>query len=172
MFQLKNIQICKSPSGDLEPVPASPDFISGSLFPGGLLLLLFLFCFGLINAQTILINGIPRDTSYTVYSSFIKERKNFPFIQMVDTRANDLNQYENIPYKSISATRKLALNIFRPKTSSLPVVLMIHSGGWNSGSPELQKALAVSLTERICNCHRRISPHTRSALSGRCGRFE
>lgn len=140
MFQLKNIQIYKSPFGG-NNVRRKPI--------RGLLLLLFLFYFGFINAQTILINGIPRDSSYTVYSSFIKEKKNFPFIQLVDTKANDLNQYENIPYKSISATRKLALNIFRPKTSeNLPVLLMIHGGGWNSGSPELQKALAVSLARK------------------------
>ena len=97
MFQLKNIQICKSPFG----VPIA-------IADRGPILFVFLLYFGLINAQTILINGIPRDTSYTVYSSFIKEKKNFPFIQLVDTKSNDLNEYGNIPYKTISATRKLA----------------------------------------------------------------
>lgn len=133
MFQIKNIHTFKSPFGGFK----------------GLLLLFFLSIFGFINAQTILINGIPRDTSYTVYSSFVKEKKNFPFIQLVDTKANDLETYDNVPYKTISETRKLSLNIFRPKSSEkFPVVLMIHGGGWNSGSPELQKALAVSLARK------------------------
>ena len=115
----------------------------------GLLLFLFLLYFGLINAQTILINDIPRDTSYTVYSSFIKEKKNFPFIQVVDTKSDDLNSYFNISYKTISPNRELKLNIFRPKTNEiLPAVLMIHGGGWNSGSPDLQKALALNLARK------------------------
>lgn len=66
MFQLKNIQICKSPFGVLIAIA------DRGAYP---------FCFStllrLINAQTILINGIPRDTSYTVYSSFIKEKRIF-----------------------------------------------------------------------------------------------
>ena len=115
----------------------------------GLLLFLFLLYFGLINAQTILIKGIPRDTSYTVYSSFIKEKKNFPFIQVVDTKSDDLNSYSNISYITISPNRELKLNIFRPKTNEiLPAVLMIHGGGWNSGSPDLQKALALNLARK------------------------
>ncbi len=100
-------------------------------------------------SQTVLINGIPRDTSYTVYSSFIKEKKNFPFIRLVDNRTDDLSVFSDIPYKTISQSRRLTLNIFRPKTTEkLPAVLMIHGGGWNSGSPELQKALAVSLARK------------------------
>jgi len=38
-----------------------------------------------VTAQTQIINGIPRDTSYTVYNSYIKESKRFPFIKTVDT---------------------------------------------------------------------------------------
>ena len=115
----------------------------------GLLLLFLLFYCGLVNSQKLLINGVPRDTSYTVYSSFIKEKKKFPFIQLVDTKSDDLNSYTDISYKTISATRQLTLNIFRPKTAEkLPAVLMIHGGGWNSGSPELQKALAINLARK------------------------
>ena len=92
----------------------------------GLLLFLFLLYFGLINAQTILIKGIPRDTSYTVYSSFIKEKKNFPFIQVVDTKSDDLNSYSNISYKTISPNRELKLNIFRPKKDKLRLNLFLE----------------------------------------------
>lgn len=115
--------------------------------------ILFLFIILINNiglfSQTSVIRGVPRDTSYTVYSSFIKEKKKFPFIQPVDTKSDDLSSYTDIPYKTISSTRQLTLNVFRPKTTEkLPVVLMIHGGGWNSGSPELQKALAVNLARK------------------------
>ena len=110
--------------------------------------IILLYSIGLVS-QTVLIQGISRDTSYTVYSSFVKEKKKFPFIQLVDTKADDLEIYNDIPYKSISAARKLSLNIFRPKSvEKLPVILMIHGGGWNSGSPELQRALAVNLARK------------------------
>ncbi|MHB9055588.1 MAG: pectinesterase family protein [Paludibacteraceae bacterium] len=101
-------------------------------------------------SQILLINGIPRDTSYTVYSSFIKEKKNFPFIQLVNSEVTaELITYQDIVYKKINKNRKLKLNIFRPKSSDiLPAVLMIHGGGWNSGSPDLQKALAVNLARK------------------------
>lgn len=103
----------------------------------------------LSHSQTVVIDGVPRDTSYTVYSSFVKEKKNFPFIQLVDTKSDDLISHTNIPYKTVSPHRNLVVNIFRPKsTEKIPTVLMIHGGGWNSGSPELQKELAVNLARK------------------------
>ena len=119
---------------------------------GGIKMLLISFCLlisGLLPSQTVLINGIPRDTSYTVYSSFIKEKKKYPFIQPVGTKSDDLKSFTNITYKKIAENRELVLNIYRPDNSEkLPAVLMIHGGGWNSGSPELQKALALNLARK------------------------
>ncbi|MDS1031618.1 pectinesterase family protein [Porphyromonadaceae sp. NP-X] len=107
------------------------------------------FCFS-VKAQTVMIDGVPRDTSYTVYSTFIKLKKQYPFIRPVETKiSDDLACYENIPYKTISTERKLILNIYRRKGNELlPVVLMIHGGGWNSGSPALQKAMAFNLARK------------------------
>lgn len=97
-----------------------------------------------------MINGIPRDTSYTVYSTYVKLKKQYPFIRPAETKiSDDLACYENIPYKSISTERKLLLNIYRRKGNELlPVVMMIHGGGWNSGSPSLQKAMALKLAQK------------------------
>ncbi|MFV0391025.1 MAG: pectinesterase family protein [Paludibacteraceae bacterium] len=106
-----------------------------------------------IYPQIVLINGVPRDTSYTVYSSFIKEKKKFPFIQPASPELGKLDFYPNIKYKTISANRTLSLNIFKPKTNGiLPAVMMIHGGGWNSGAPELQEALATNLAEKGFVC--------------------
>lgn len=46
----------------------------------GLLILLTCLPWRFI-AQTVMINGVPRDTSYTVYSSFQKEVKRVPSIR-------------------------------------------------------------------------------------------
>lgn len=114
-----------------------------------LLLCLLFFSFG-VSAQTVLINGVPRDTSYTVYSSYVKEKKHFPFIQLVDTTLpKGLRAKENIVYKKLSGKRSLNVSVYRPDDKqTYPVVLMIHGGGWNSGSPDMQKALALNLAKK------------------------
>ena len=111
---------------------------------------ILMFIVALGNAQTVLIDDVPRDTSYTAYSSFVKEKKNFSFIRLVETPMLDnISVFPNIVYKTMNPERKLALNIFRPKNDKvLPAVVMIHGGGWNSGSPELQKALATHLAAK------------------------
>ncbi|MDD3787726.1 MAG: alpha/beta hydrolase, partial [Petrimonas sp.] len=114
-----------------------------------LLLCLLFFSFG-VSAQTVLINSVPRDTSYTVYSSYVKEKKHFPFIQLVDTTLpKGLRTKENIVYKKLSGKRSLNVSVYRPDDKqTYPVVLMIHGGGWNSGSPDMQKALALNLAKK------------------------
>lgn len=98
--------------------------------------------------------SVPRDTSYTVYSSYIKELKRFPFIKTVDTIvAKAIKSYEKVVYKKIADTkygdRELKLSVYRPDNDLLyPAVLMIHGGGWNSGTPDMQKALAINLAEQ------------------------
>src|SRR5690554_2962711 len=97
-------------------------------------------------AQTVMIEGVPRDTSYTVHSSYIKEVKRFPFIRIASAEIpSGINAMEAIPYKSIGE-RILTLSVYRPDNDEiLPAVMMIHGGGWNSGSPDMQKALALQL---------------------------
>ncbi|MEN6588412.1 MAG: hypothetical protein ABFC30_01945 [Proteiniphilum sp.] len=97
-------------------------------------------------AQTVMIKGVPRDTSYTVYSSYKKVAKQFPFIQIASTELpKGIKAMEAIPYKS-TGKRELTLSVYRPDNEAiLPAVMMIHGGGWNSGSPDMQKALALQL---------------------------
>jgi len=108
------------------------------------------FC-ALTAAQNKTNSPVPRDTSYTLYSTVIKIRKNYPDARLVSPAIpRDIITYKNIIYKTIPQTpygkRKLYLNIYRPsKIGRLPVVLLIHGGGWSSGSPLLQQSIAVSL---------------------------
>ncbi|HPD59727.1 MAG TPA: alpha/beta hydrolase, partial [Paludibacteraceae bacterium] len=122
---------------------------SHSIFLFGAIVL----CFP-VKAQTVMINGVPRDTGYTVYNTYIKLKKQFPFIRPAEARMSDnLKSYENIAYKSISPERKLLLNIYRLDNNEvLPAVIMVHGGGWNSGSPSLQKAMAVKLAQKGFVC--------------------
>jgi pectin methylesterase-like acyl-CoA thioesterase/acetyl esterase/lipase len=105
-------------------------------------------------AQTVMINGIPRDTSYTVRSSYQKEVKRFPFIRIAETNVSDgINVYPDIVYKTVQGTkygdRALRLSVYCPADNhNHPVVMMIHGGGWNSGSPDMQEALAIQLSQK------------------------
>ena len=123
-------------------------------FRGPFLFLFFTcFCFGL-TSQTVLTDVISRDTSYTLYSAAVKVRKNYPDARLViPSVPPGIISYENIIYKTLPVTpygkRELKLNIYRPlKPRKLPVVLMIHGGGWSSGSLRMQQSLAVSLSRQ------------------------
>jgi pectinesterase len=111
-----------------------------------LLLILHLCLVGQVTAQTVLIGGVPRDTSYTVYSTYQKEVKRFPFIRIASAEIPPgIRTEENIAYKH-DGMRDLNLSVYRPDNDAvLPAVMMIHGGGWNSGSPDMQRALAVQL---------------------------
>lgn len=108
----------------------------------------------LLLKDKVMDNGVPRDTSYTVQGSYLKEVKHFPFIQTVDTLVpGNINAYEEIVYKKMEGSpignRELRLSVYRPQDQqTYPMVLMIHGGGWNSGSPDMQKALAINLAKK------------------------
>lgn len=111
--------------------------------------LLIILSLSSLSAQTVMVDGVPRDTSYTVHGSFLKEKKHFPFIHVVDTvLPTGIKSYESIAYKSLSDSRHLSLSINRlDDNNTYPVVMMIHGGGWNSGTHDMQKALALNLAK-------------------------
>ena len=91
---------------------------------------------------------IPRDTSFTIKSTLIKELKRFPFITVADSPLNkSVLVEEQIVYKSI-ADRALHLDIFYPKKNlknGYPAVILVHGGGWRSGD----KSQTVSIAKKI-----------------------
>ncbi|MCM1520645.1 MAG: alpha/beta hydrolase [Lachnoclostridium sp.] len=96
--------------------------------------------------------SIPRDTSFTRYSSWMKIKKKYPYARLVaDTLPTGVSMTRDVVYTTIKDTpwgiRDLHVDIFRPDSakSPLPAVLFVHGGGWNSGDKSLQHGLASAV---------------------------
>ncbi|MFH1195570.1 MAG: alpha/beta hydrolase [bacterium] len=113
------------------------------------ILIIFLLAAQLNFSQTFIDeNGIPRDTSFTVYSAYQKIRNEFPEATIAEPILPDgVVEGKNIAYSSIG-NRELHLDIFYPesnKSKLLPIVILIHGGGWRSGD----KSMNVPMAQRI-----------------------
>ncbi|HPG34629.1 MAG TPA: alpha/beta hydrolase [Lentimicrobium sp.] len=89
----------------------------------------------------------PRDTSFTVQSTFLKERKKYPFITIVEEfhSPNVIAQHDLVYYTF--GNRKLHADVFYPSDTSKkhPGVILIHGGGWASGN----KSHLVPLAQKL-----------------------
>lgn len=98
-------------------------------------LFLSLLAYGCVYAQQ---KPVQRDTSFTVYSAYIKEKKKYPSITIAKAvLPKGVNAATNIPYVSYHE-RSLLLDVFYPAAvkntrKKYPGVLLIHGGGWRSG---------------------------------------
>lgn len=85
---------------------------------------------------------------YTIATTVQKYQKKYPFIKPIQPlRSENILAEEDIPYKKTS-TSILKLDVYYPKGSSkeqCPGVLLIHGGGWISGSKENQRIMAQHL---------------------------
>ncbi len=96
-------------------------------------------------------NRIPRDTSFTTYSTALKIKKSHPEAKLVKAKLpQGVKAMENVVYRTLAdtpfGTRDLHVDIYRPDDSNrYPALLMIHGGGWRSGSKELQRPLAMAI---------------------------
>ncbi len=103
------------------------------------------------SAQRRYVADFPRDTSYTTQSTYVKLLTSYPFIQIPSiTLPRDLELIENLIYKKIrqgySGTRALRLDVVKPvNATSLPVILILHGGGWRSGHKEMSLPMAIRL---------------------------
>ncbi len=115
-----------------------------------LLPFIFTCIFPVCYSQYVFINGIPRDTSFTVYSAYTKAKKEFPYIEIARPELPDnVKEYAGIPYSIINNKRKLCLNIYRPDNNKkYPALLMVHGGGWNSGDLSLQIPMAQKIAAK------------------------
>lgn len=113
------------------------------------IVVVFLLVGSMLPAQVI-IDGIPRDTSFTVYNTYIKESKKRPYIKIVRPHLPDnVIAKEGIVYSRPSANRSLHLNLYRPDDQKkYPALLMIHGGGWSSGDLSLQIPMAQQITAK------------------------
>lgn len=88
---------------------------------------------------------IPRDTSFNVNSAVKKIKKVVPqATEAVLKHPGNVLRLEDEVYSEPYEGRELKAYIFRPVSEKklLPAVIMIHGGGWSSGTSSLQFPLA------------------------------
>lgn len=89
----------------------------------------------------------PRDTSFNLRDDFTKNLKTHPEISFLATVDQGVSRFLDIPYPT-SGKRQLKLDLYSPEEvlEKLPVILMVHGGGWRSGNKEMMAALASNLS--------------------------
>ncbi|MFC0877870.1 alpha/beta hydrolase fold domain-containing protein [Saccharicrinis sp. FJH2] len=92
----------------------------------------------------------PRDTSYNLNSAYIKIKKYYPDVTLVkETSYPSVQEERNVVYYN-TGTRDLHADLFYPKKKShkkIPAVILIHGGGWASGTKAHMVPLAQKLAE-------------------------
>lgn len=97
---------------------------------------------------------IPRDTSFTTYSTDKKVRKYHPEATLAQSELPaGVREYRDVVYSTLPKTpygrRDLHVDIFRPDDDkTYPALLMIHGGGWNSGNKSLQVPMAQQIAAK------------------------
>ena len=87
---------------------------------------------------------------YTIEETYKKLKKNQPFVSPIIPLASKNSHYnEDVIYKKIGE-RKLKVDVYIPKRKHsriFPAVLLVHGGGWLTGSKENQRVMAQHLAE-------------------------
>jgi len=93
----------------------------------------------------------PNDTTFTVYSAFVKVRKTYPTSSVARPAVPaSIKAKTNLTYCTLGS-RALQLDVFYPKAKTkqgYPAVLFIHGGGWRSGDRSQHVPLAQQLAAR------------------------
>lgn len=109
-----------------------------------LFLILLLFCAGL-KAEAQQKNEIK---PYTIATTYEKLKKDYPFISPVQPLESEtVVGRENVVYKE-TAEKKLMADVYMPRpvgSEKYPAVLLIHGGGWLTGTKENLQAMAQHL---------------------------
>lgn len=94
---------------------------------------------------------IARDTTYTIWSTHQKLKKQYPAIQVVNTsQPREIQQRKDVSYVTVqhaTGERHLKADLFYPKKikQKLPAVVLVHGGGWRSGDKSMNTPLAQQL---------------------------
>lgn len=97
---------------------------------------------------------IPIDTTYNVARVHRQIHAAYPgAIPAIDSTPNSIKATRDIVYATLENTpfgkRSLHLDVFRPKNDLLrPAVIMIHGGGWRSGTRSMQVPMAQMLAAK------------------------
>ena len=105
---------------------------------------IIIICSALIPAQ-------PRDTTFTIYSAALKVTKQFPNAELVIPKLpKGVQEKKDIVYTSYGS-RKMHLDIYSPakKNKLYPAIILIHGGGWSSGSRQMEIPMAQFLASHV-----------------------
>ena len=92
---------------------------------------------------------IPRDTSFTLHGTYLKERKYRPYIRIAEAKTPVVS-YLDQAYDEVGG-RPLLLDVFCPDGDSskrYPGVLLIHGGGWQSGDKSQMHTIGKALAAK------------------------
>ncbi|MFW0715163.1 alpha/beta hydrolase fold domain-containing protein [Pedobacter sp. N23S346] len=106
--------------------------------------LIFIFFFTASYAQQI-----QADTSFSVYSTYLKEKKKRTYISIAQPLTKgDFTTKSNIVYAHYP-TGDLSLDVIYPKKSKqlLPAILFVFGGGWRSGNRAQNTPLAQKMAQ-------------------------
>ena len=99
------------------------------------------------NSQTV---DRPNAQPYTIESTFEKLKKKYPFIQPLNLEfPKNIKISKDVEYKN-SDGRSLKADIYYSENSSqkYPAIILVHGGGWISGSKENERFLAQELASK------------------------
>lgn len=108
---------------------------------------LLLISISKIDAQEI---ERPKSQPYTIEVTFEKLKKKYPFIQPLNLEfPKNIRVKKNIEYKTKNGKSLLA-DIYCPKnlTQKYSGIILVHGGGWISGSKENEKFFAQELASK------------------------
>src|SRR4051812_38981209 len=86
---------------------------------------------------------IPKDTSYTIWSTHQKLLKQYPNIVPVKPfQLSDVKEEHDVIYTTLETPRgkrELHADLFYPKAikKNIPAVMLIHGGGWRTGNKSM-----------------------------------
>lgn len=85
---------------------------------------------------------------FSLPAEYAKQVKRYPFIQPYVPDVSGVSATLGVPYSSPGGS-PLRLDVFRPVRSDslLPPLVLVHGGGWQSGSRSLDSPLASRLAE-------------------------
>ncbi|WP_281298068.1 alpha/beta hydrolase [Flavobacterium limnophilum] len=107
-----------------------------------------IFILFLVSAVALAQQPIPRDTSFTIQSTFVKEKKHRPYIEIARPEMSDGVVFlKDQVYKKLGE-RTLTADVYYPKKKikgNYPGVILIHGGGWRSGDKSQTTSMAIAL---------------------------
>lgn len=110
-----------------------------------------LFCTGCFCSSFSQSIPIPGDTSYNVNAVYRQIYREFPMaVPAKDSLPKGVMAERNVVYTTLPNTafgnRPLRLDVFRPEKPGMhPAIVMVHGGGWRSGTKEMQVPMAQML---------------------------